>query len=225
MLPTKFQVSWLFGSEAEVKIWFLRLPPRRPSWIPIETILTIIDLQVTPIFPTKFQINWPFGSGKEAKIDFQDCRHGGHLGFPIGIILAVFDLQVTPLLPNKFQVNRPVGAWEEAKNRFLRWLPRRPSWIFDWNDFSYLWSTCNHDASYQVSSQLAFWFRHRSEKYIFKIPAIFDFRPDGFDLQVTLKAKYQTTIYPTGEQLSLYGRWDGLILSLLSYQFESFGFG
>ena len=40
-----------------------------------------------------------------------------------------------------------------------------------------------------------------------------------------LKAKYHTAIYPTGEQLSLYGRWDGLILSLLSYQFESIGFG
>ena len=44
-------------------------------------------------------------------------------------------------------------------------------------------------------------------------------------LQLLLKAKYQTAIYPTGEQLSLYGRWDGLILSLLSYQFESIGFG
>ena len=40
-----------------------------------------------------------------------------------------------------------------------------------------------------------------------------------------LKAKYQTAIYPTGGQLNLYGRWDGLILSLLSYQFESIGFG
>ena len=68
---------------------------------------------------------------KKRKIDFED---GGHLGFPIGTILAIFDLQVTLMLPSKFGVNWPFGAGEEAKNRFSRW---RPSWISDWNDFSY----------------------------------------------------------------------------------------
>ena len=30
-------------------------------------ILSIFDLQITPMLPTKFQVNWPFGSGGEAK--------------------------------------------------------------------------------------------------------------------------------------------------------------
>ena len=51
-------------------------------------------------------------------------------------ILAIFDLQVTPMLPTKFRVNWPFGS-EDAKNRFSRWLPWRPSWISDRNDFSY----------------------------------------------------------------------------------------
>ena len=89
---------------------------------------------------------------KKRKIDFQDGCHGGHLGFLIGMILAIFDLQVTLMLPSKFGVNWPFGSGEKAKNRFSRW---QPSWISDWHDFSYFWSTSHPDASYQVSSQLA----------------------------------------------------------------------
>ena len=74
---------------------------------------------------------------KKRKIDFQDGDHGGHLGFPIRTILATFDLQVTPMLPTKFRVNRHLGLGEEAKNRFSRWPPWRPSWIYDQYNFSY----------------------------------------------------------------------------------------
>ena len=74
---------------------------------------------------------------EKRKIDFQDGHHGSHVGFLIGTILAIFDLQVTPLFPTKFQVNWPFGSEEEAKNKFWRWLP---SWISDWNDFSYFWT-------------------------------------------------------------------------------------
>ena len=49
------------------------------------------------------------------------------------------------------------------KNRFSRW-----SWISDRNDFSYFLSASHPDASYQVSSQLAFGFRRRSEKIDFQ---------------------------------------------------------
>ena len=149
-----FQVSWPFGSGEEGKN---RVSRWWPSWISIGTVLAILDLQVNPMRPTKFQINWPFGSGEEAKkIDFQD---GSHLGYPIGTILAIFDLPVTLMLPTKFRVNWPLGSREDAKNRYLRWLPWRPSWISDQNDFSFFWSTSHLDASYQVSSQLAFRFR------------------------------------------------------------------
>ena len=68
------------------------------------------------------------------------------------------------MLPTKFRVNWPFGSGEEAKNRFTRWPPWWPSWIADRNNFSYFWSTSHPDANYQISSQLAFWFRRRSEK-------------------------------------------------------------
>ena len=80
---------------------------------------------------------------KKRKIDFQD---DSHLGFPIGMIIAIFDLQVTLMLPTKFRVNWLLGL-EEVKNRFSRWLSWRPSWISDWHDFSYFWSTSHPDAS------------------------------------------------------------------------------
>ena len=101
---------------------------------------------------------------KKPKIDFKNGRHGCHLGFPIGIILPILNLQVSLMLPTKFQVNWPLGSGEEAKNRISRWPPRQPPWISDWNHFSYFLSTSHHDVSYQVSNQLAFWFKRRSQK-------------------------------------------------------------
>ena len=90
---------------------------------------------------------------------------GCHLGFQIGRILANFDLQVTLMLPTEFQVNLPFGSREEAKNRFSRWPPWQLSWISDWNNFNYFRSTSHPDViTYQISSQLAFWFRRRSKK-------------------------------------------------------------
>ena len=77
-----------------------------------------------------------------------------------GMILATFALQDTQV-PAKFQVNWPFGWREEAKNRFSRW---QPSWISDQNNFTYFLPTNHHDASYQVSSQVAVWFRTRSKK-------------------------------------------------------------
>ena len=57
------------------------------------------------------------------------------------------------MFPTKFQVSWPFGSGEEAKNRFSRWWP---SWISNWNNFSYFLSTSHHDAAYQVSSHLGF---------------------------------------------------------------------
>ena len=97
------------------------------------------------------------------------------------------------MLPTQFKVNKPFGSGEEVKNRFSRWLPWRPSWISNQNDFSQFQSISHPDASYQVSSQLAFGFRRRSEKKDFQ-----DGHHGGhngfpismllvnFDLQVTL---------------------------------------
>ena len=160
MLPTKFKSTDLFVQEKKWKYIF-KMAARE---FLIVMILAIFALQVTPMLPTKFRVNWPFGSGKEAKIDFQDGHRGGHLGFSTGTILAVFVLQISTMLPAKFQANWPFGSVEEAKNEFSRWPPRWPSWNSNPNGFSYFWSTGHLDASYQVSSQLAFGFRIRSEK-------------------------------------------------------------
>ena len=143
MLPTKFQVNWLFGSEEEAKNRFSRWTPKRSSWISDRNDFSHFSVyqQFIRMLPTELQNNWLFSSGKEAKNKFSRW-----------LPCAIFDLQVTPMLPTKLQV----GSGEEAKNRFLRWLPQRPSWISDPNDFSYFWSTSHSDAFYQVSSQLAF---------------------------------------------------------------------
>ena len=50
------------------------------------------------------------------------------------------------MLPSKFGVNWPFGSGEEAKNRFSRWLPWLPSWISDWNNFSYFLSISHPNA-------------------------------------------------------------------------------
>ena len=127
---------------------------------PIETILAIFDPQITLMISYQVSSHLAFRfRRRREKIDFQDGHHDGHLGFPIEIILAFFDVQVTPMLPTKFLRSYPFGSGEKAKNRFLCWSPLRPSWIFDRNDFRYFWSTGHSNASYQVSSQLAFRFR------------------------------------------------------------------
>ena len=105
------------------------------------------------------------------------------------------------MLHIKFQVDWPFGSAGEAKNRFSRWLPWRPSLISDWNDFSYFWSTSHPNASYQVSSQLAFRFRRRNEKQMFKMAtmaAILDFQMERFKLFFYLKV---TPILPTKFQV------------------------
>ena len=70
MLPTKFQVSWPFGSGEEANNTFSRWPPCSHLGFLIRMLLAIFDLHVTLMLPTKFQVNWPFGSGEEVKNRF-----------------------------------------------------------------------------------------------------------------------------------------------------------
>ena len=70
MLPTKFGVSWPFGSGQEAKIKFLRWQPWWPSWISDQNDFSFFDLLVIPMLPIKFQDNQPFVSGEEAKNRF-----------------------------------------------------------------------------------------------------------------------------------------------------------
>ena len=149
MRPTKFRVNWSIGSEvAENR--FSRWPP-----FPIGKISANFDLQVTTMLPTKFRSNWLFGS-EEAKNRFSrwpSWRPSWTADRNDFSYFFFFYLQVTPMLPTEFRVNWPFGWGEEAKNIFSKWRPCRPSWISNYNDFSYFWSTSHPDASYQVSSQ------------------------------------------------------------------------
>ena len=107
MLPTKFQVHWLFGKEKKRKIDFQNGRHGAHLGFPIGMILATFDLQVTPMLPTKFESIGLSVQEKKQTVDFQD---GGHLGFRIGTILAIFDLQVTLMLPTKYRVNWPRGV-------------------------------------------------------------------------------------------------------------------
>ena len=120
---------------------------------------------------------------------------------------SYFDLLVIPILSITFPDNWPFGLGDEAKNRFPRWPPSR---ISNRSNFSYFLSTSYTNASYRVSSQLAFRFWRRSEKYIFQMAAILDF-PDTFDLQVTpmLPTVFQVN-WPFGsgeEAKNIFSRW------------------
>ena len=115
------------------------------------------------------------------------------------------------MLPSKFGVNWPFGSGEEAKNRFSRWLSWRPSWISEWNDFSYFLSTSHPSASYHLWSQLAF-----GEEAKNRFSRWLPWRPIGmilatFDLQVTpmLPSKFGVN-WPVGsgdEAKNRFSRW------------------
>ena len=66
MLPTSFRLNWPFGSGKEAKK--REFQDGRDFGFPIETILAIFDLQVTPMLPTMFRVKWPFCSGEEATV-------------------------------------------------------------------------------------------------------------------------------------------------------------
>ena len=98
---------------------------------------------------------------KKGKIDFQDGRH---LGFPIETILAIF---ISASHPDAFYLflNQLTLWFRKIRNkRVSRWRPWRPSRISDPNNLSYFTSTSHPNVSYQVSCQMAFQFRRRSEK-------------------------------------------------------------
>ena len=147
MLTTMFGVNWLLGLGEEAKNSFSSWLPWPPSWISYRHDFSYFWSRSPRCFLASLESIGPSVQEKNRKIDFQDGCHGGHLGFPIGTILAIFDLQVTQMLPSKFGVNWPFGSGEEVKNRFSRWLPWWPSWIFDRHNFSYFWSTSHPNAS------------------------------------------------------------------------------
>ena len=108
------------------------------------------------MLPTKFQVKWHLASGGRAKIDFQDGHRSGHLEFLIGPSLAILDLQVTLMLPTKFSYVCSICACLVLSVSSSSWCLGRAV-------------VCDCATSMDFSltfflSQLAFWFRRRSEK-------------------------------------------------------------
>ena len=60
----------LWVQEKKRKIYFQDGGHGAHPGFTIGMILSIFDLQVTPMLPTKFGVNWPFGLGEEAKNRF-----------------------------------------------------------------------------------------------------------------------------------------------------------
>ena len=111
MFPTKFWVSWPFGSGEEVKTRFSRWLPWRPAWISDQTILATFDVQVTPMLPTKFRVKWPFGSREEAENRFSRWRPWGPSLISYGNDFSYFFIyKITQMLSTKFRVNWPRGV-------------------------------------------------------------------------------------------------------------------
>ena len=111
------------------------------------------------MLPTKFleSIGLSVPKKKET-IDFQDGRH---LGFRIGTIFAIF---ISTSHPDPFyQFSNQLALWfrKISEKKSFKMVAMRvwwPSWISDPNNLSYLRSTSHPNASFQVSSQMAFQF-------------------------------------------------------------------
>ena len=83
---------------------------------------------------------------------------------------------------SRFKSTGLVGPGEETQNRFAVL-----EFQSEWYKLLLIYVTSCPDASYQVSSQMAFLFRSISAKFIFKMAAILDFWSKEFsyfDLQV-----------------------------------------
>ena len=110
MLPTKFQVHWLFVLGEGGKIDFQDGGMAASYFLSTSHPDAVLSFKSIGLSIQE----------KKRKIDFRCSSHGGHLGFPIETIFASFYLQVTLMLPIKFQVNWRFGSGEETKNWFLR---------------------------------------------------------------------------------------------------------
>ena len=90
-------------------------------------------------------------------------QDGSHLGFPIRMILATVDLQVTSILPMNFesialsvQEKKFKADFQDGRHGHNLGFPIATIWAI-------FLSISHPDASYQVSSQLAFQFRRREK--------------------------------------------------------------
>ena len=144
----KFKIDWI-----DQVIWWW------PSWISNQNNFSYFWSTSHLDTSNEVWVNCLFGSRGKVQNRFSTRL----LGQP-SWISDQNDYIYFPILPIKFWVNGPFYSGGEVQNRFSRWQLWGPSCISHRSDFSYFWSTSHLDESSQVSSQLAFQFRRRSQK-------------------------------------------------------------
>ena len=152
ILPMNFESIALLVQEKKFKNRFSRWLPQQQFGISYRNNCTIFDLQVS----------WPFSSEEEGKYRFSR--------WPPSWISNLNDFSYFYI--NKsyrcflpiFKSTGPLVQENKQKKKVSRWPPWQPSWISDPHNLSYFRSTSQPNASYQVSSQMAFQFRRWSEK-------------------------------------------------------------
>ena len=151
---------------------------------PIRKILAILTFKSTQCFLPSFESIGFFSLGEEAKNRFLRW-------LPSWIsdreVFSYFWSTSHPKASSQDFQSIGLSVQRKTKQKttkwFSRWSPWRPSWISNRDDCSYFWSISHPNASYHVWNHLAFGFRRRSEKYIFKMAAmsaILDFRSARF---------------------------------------------
>ena len=97
--------------------------------------LTILNLHVYPMPPPSFcSIRLTIRELMRFE-NFQDGHLGGHIRYRNRTTLAILNLYVAPMSPIKFGLN-PHYSLGDVVWRTIRWLPWRPSWMTEWNEFS-----------------------------------------------------------------------------------------
>ena len=128
------------------------------------------------MLPTKFRVNWPFSSEEEGKNRFSRWPQSWISNRNDFSYFYIY--KSTRCFLPIFKSTGPLVQENKQKKIVSRWPPWQPSWFSNQKKLSYFRSTSHLNASYQVLSQMAFPFRRRSEKQIFKMAvmaAILDF--------------------------------------------------
>ena len=120
MLPTKFQVSWLYGSGEDAKNRFLRLRPRQSSWISDRNDFSYFLTYKLPRWPTVTPTSYPVSS----QLTFCFRRRRKQQIFMTAAMAAILDFR------SEIFYLFLIYKWLKC---FLRW----PSWLSDRNDLSF----------------------------------------------------------------------------------------
>ena len=146
-LPTKFGVNWPFGSGEEAKNRFLRQRPWQSSWISDQNNFSYFWSTSHP--DASYQVS--------RLLVFWFRTEKARNRFSRRLQWRPFFISYWNNFSYFWSPSHPDASfWDSSQ------LGRGPSWISNLNSFSYFWS--NPDASYQVSSQLVFLFRRKSQK-------------------------------------------------------------